>query len=107
MKFTRNRQENLIRTLRIAYHEKEKVDVGDQWQAKVMHHVLGIRHVLSKKNFFEQFGDALWHLAPVACGLILILGVCIVKFHVIPDYAMAKIVANDPMEYGLLQSLLM
>jgi hypothetical protein len=107
VKFTKNFQENLNRTLRAAYHEKEKGEVGEQWQEKVMHHVRGIRHVLSKKSFFEQFGDALWRFAPVACALILILGVCIVKFHMIPDYAMAKIVANDPMEYGLLQSLLM
>jgi hypothetical protein len=107
MKLTRNWEDNLIRTLRVAYHEKEKVEVGEQWQGKVMHHVRGIRHVLSKRSFFEQFGDALWRFAPVACALILILGVCILKFHMIPDYEMAKLVANDPVEYGLLQSLLM
>ena len=107
MKLTRNRQESLIKTLRVAYHEKEKIQVGDQWQAKVMRHVRGIRQIRSKKIFFEQFGDALWRFAPVACALILILGIVIVKFHMIPDYEMARLVANDPLEYGLLQSLLM
>jgi hypothetical protein len=106
MKFTKNWQENLMRIWRLAYHEKEKAEVGDQWQEKVMHHVRGIRHVISKKSFFEQFGDVLWRLAPVACALILILGICILKFHMIPDYEMAKLVANDPMDYRLLQSLL-
>ena len=52
MKFTRNWQENLIRTWRIAYHEKEKMDVGDQWQAGVMRQIRGIRHARSRKNFF-------------------------------------------------------
>jgi hypothetical protein len=107
MRFTRNWQENLNRTLRVAYHEREKVEVGEQWQVKVMHRIRGIHHVMSEKNFFEQFGDALWRFAPVACALLLIFGICIVKFHMVPDYEMAKMVANDPMEYGLLQSLLM
>ncbi len=107
MKFTRNRQENLIRTLRVAYLEKEKVAVGDQWQTRVMRQVQGIRRARSRINFFEQFGNALWRFAPVACALILILGICILKFHMVPDYEMAKLVANDPMDYGLLQSLLM
>lgn len=107
MKSTKNREEHLIRTLRIAYHEKERVEVGEQWQQKVMQHLRTIPLVLSKKNFLEQFGDALWRFAPVACALILILGICILKFHMIPDYVMAKMVANDPVEYGLLQSLLM
>jgi len=107
VKSTKNGQENLIMTLRVAYHEKEKVEVGEQWQGKVMHRVRGIRHVLSERSFFEQFGDALWRFAPVACALILILGVCILKFHMIPDYEVAKLVANDPVGYGLLQSLLM
>ncbi|MFZ0448422.1 MAG: hypothetical protein WAL98_04205 [Desulfatiglandaceae bacterium] len=107
MKFTKNWQKNLNRTLRVAYHEKEKVEVGGQWQAKVMHSVRDIHRLLAKKSFFEQIGDALWRFAPVACALILILGICILKFHMIPDYEMAKIMANDPVEYGLLQSLLM
>lgn len=107
MKFTKNRQEYLIGAFRVAYHEKEKVEVGEQWQQKVMYHLRTIPLALSKKKFFEQFGDALWRFAPVACALILILGICILKFHMIPDYELAKIVANDPVEYGLLQSLLM
>jgi hypothetical protein len=107
MKFTRNWQENLIRTWRIAYHEKEKMEVGDQWHAGVMRQIRGIRHARSRKNFFEQFADVVWRFAPVACALILILGICILKFHMVPDFEIAKLVANDPMEYGLLQSLLM
>ena len=95
----------LKQILTAAYWEKEKAEVGDRWQERVMGTIREMAPVRPGSGFFDVFGQALWRFAPVACGLLLLLGGCILKFHLLPGDEMARMVMDDPVGYTVLESL--
>ena len=84
MKFTKKHEDTVKEILTGAYHEKEKIEVGDSWLVRVMGHIRDLGPLDTKRNSFELFEQYLWRFSPVLCLLILVLAVFLVK---IPDHS--------------------
>ena len=82
-----------------AYHEKEKPEIDELWQVRVMSHIRSLGPISSRKRYFMLFEQSVWRLAPVTCLLILVLAVFLIKLDFIPDYEMAKLFIDDPLEF--------
>jgi len=81
-----------------AYHEKEKPEVNELWQRRVMSHIRSLGPVSSRRRYFMLFEESVWRLVPVTCLLIVILVAFLIKLDLIPDYEMAKLFIDDPVE---------
>ena len=106
MKFSRKHEDRVKEILVGAYRAKEKIDVGDSWHARVMSHVRDLGPLDTKRNSFDLFEQYLWRLSPSACVLILILAIFLVKFQISPDFDIAKIFLEDPVQFSLLQTFM-
>jgi hypothetical protein len=87
-----------------AYHEKERPEVDELWQVKVMSHIRSLGPITSRKRYFMLFEQSVWRLAPVMCLLILVLAALLIKLDFIPDYEMLKLFIDDPVEFAFIQS---
>jgi hypothetical protein len=86
-----------------AYHEKEKPEVDELWQMRVMSHIRSLGPVSSRRRYFMLFEQSVWRLAPVTCLLILVLAVFLTKLDFIPDYELVKLFMDDPVEFTFVQ----
>jgi hypothetical protein len=84
------------------YREKEKIEIDESWQGKVMDHIRSLGSLYPKTGFFEVFQQLLWRLAPVACILVLLLGAAITQIDTGSDYELTKAFIEDPADYTLL-----
>ncbi len=73
MNSPKQKHENLERILRQAYRKKEKLQVGDQWQARVIRRVQELGGIQSTPGFPDIFAQFAWRLAPYVCLLIFAL----------------------------------
>jgi hypothetical protein len=81
---------NVIKALSSAYKAKEKTDVGDLWQARVMGNVLSMGPLYAKTGYFELFQQFVWRLTPVTFVLIGLLGMALIKMDFFSDYEFTK-----------------
>lgn len=94
----------LKKALTTAYHEKEKAEVGELWQKKVMSHIHGQKPIdLIAENFLflDQF---VWRFAAAACFVAVILSAYTLQADFSLEYEAAKLFLEDPVEYELLHS---
>ena len=84
------------------YREKEKIEVDERWQVRVMDHIRSLDPLYPKTNFFEVFQRFLWRLAPIACALILLLGAALSQLDTVSDDELTKVFLEDPADYTLL-----
>jgi hypothetical protein len=80
----------VMNVLRVAYNQKEKLDVGDTWQTRVMGHVLSTGALYARTNYFELFQQFVWRLTPVAFVLIGLLSMALIKMNFFSDYEFTK-----------------
>jgi hypothetical protein len=80
----------VMKVFTLAYKEKEKMEIGDMWQARVMGHVLSMGPSYSKTAYFELFQQFVWKLTPVTFVLVGLLGVALVKMDFFSDYEFTK-----------------
>jgi hypothetical protein len=91
----------LRKALAAAYREKEKVEVGELWQVRVMGRIQDLGSPYPKTSFFELFQRFVWRLAPVACILVLLLGTALTQLNFVSDYEMAEMFIEDPADFSL------
>ena len=103
MKSLKKGHRKLKELLMRAYHEKEKPEVDELWQMRVMSHIRSLGPVSSWRRYSILFEQSVWRLAPVTCLLILVLVALLIKLDFIPDYEMAKLFINDPVEFTFVQ----
>lgn len=84
-----------------AYREKENVEVGELWQARVMGHIRSLGPLYPVTSYLQLFEGFVWRLAPVACVLILILAAIFIHMDFISEYEMARIFFEDPVDFSL------
>ena len=94
------------KVLSAAYHEKEKAQVGDLWQTRVMAHIKSLDPLYPASSYLVFFERFVWRLAPVVCVLLLILAVFFTHMDFISEYEMAKIFFEDPTDVSLFQQTL-
>lgn len=80
----------VMKALGLAYAAKEKREVGDMWQARVMGHVLSMGPLYAKTGYFELFQQFVWRLTPVTFVLVGLLSLALVKMDFIADYEFTK-----------------
>ena len=86
-----------------AYHEKEKHEVDELWQMRVMSHLRSLGPISSRRRYFMLFEQSVWRLAPVTCLLILVLVALLIELDFIPDYELVKLFIDDPVEFTFVQ----
>ncbi|MBN1848619.1 MAG: hypothetical protein JW932_08540 [Deltaproteobacteria bacterium] len=97
-------KENLAKIkkmLTVAYYEKETVEIGESWKSRVMASIQDLRPS-HQVDFIEVFQRILWRLVPVACGLIILLGIAVSQMNLISDYELVDMMFEDPADYSLL-----
>lgn len=103
MKAISNQDMNKVnKVLSAAYHEKENIEVDELWSARVMDRIqsLGSQYTnMDYVGFFQQF---VWKIAPVACVLVLLLGVALAQIDFVSDYELTKMFIEDPTELSLM-----
>jgi hypothetical protein len=97
----RAKEEKMRRALITAYREKERVDVGERWEMRVMHRIRSLAPAPSKTNFLEFFDAFFWRLAPIAVILIVVLVAALMQLNVGPEYDIAQMLMEDPADYSL------
>lgn len=106
MKFIKKEDHTKLRkALAAAYREREKAEVGGLWQSRVMGHIRSLGPVHSHGRYLEPFERLFWRLVPLACILILVLGVAITKLDFVSEYELSKILMEDPADFDLLTLL--
>ena len=103
MKLLKRDQERLKSLLVRAYHEREKPDVDDLWQRRVMSHIRSLGPPGSGRGYMALFEQSVWRLAPMTGLLVLILIALLLSLDFMPDYEMAKIFIDDPVEFTVVQ----
>ena len=82
-----------------AYRERERPEVDEVWQMRVMSHIRSLGPITSRKRYFMLFEQSVWRLAPVTCLLILVLAALLIKLDFIPAYEMVNLFIDDPVEF--------
>ena len=95
----------LRKVLSSAYRKKENVEVSDVWQVKVMEHIRNLDPFHTQPSYLDLFQRLVWQLVPVACVLVLILGMVLSQVGFTTDYVIAKMFIEDPSNYSLLALL--
>jgi len=103
MKSPSHELEVLKKILRQAYHEKENVEVGEQWQLNAMRRIRGLGPIKTETNFFMLFEQFFWRLTPATCILILISVALLFKLDFIPEYDVFASLIYDTEEVTLAQ----
>jgi len=86
-----------------AYREKERPEVDELWQMRVMSHIRSLGPITSRGRYFMLLEQSVWRLTPVTCLLILVLAALLIKLDFIPDYEMVKLFIDDPVEFTFVQ----
>jgi hypothetical protein len=105
MKSVEYRLEVLKKILLQAYHEKEKLESGDQWHMNVMRRVRKLGPLPSKPDPLMQFGQFVWRLTPVTCLLVIVSAAVLLKFDFTPDYNVLISFITDAEDISLAQLL--
>jgi len=86
-----------------AYHGKENVEVGEQWQVNAMRRIKGLGPITSRPNFLVFFERFVWRLTPATCLLIIVGAIIFLKLGFFPDYDVLTLFINDTEELSLAQ----
>jgi len=86
-----------------AYHGKENVEVGEQWQVNAMRRIKGLGPITSRPNFLVFFERFVWRLTPATCLLIIAGAIIFLKLGFFPDYDVLTLFINDTEELSLAQ----
>lgn len=102
-----NEDEMLEEILKKAYQQKEKIEVGDQWQKDTMRRVRELGALQPTPSFAVMLEELVWRLAPVTCLLILGLAVLFALVDFTSGYDAFQLLMNgtDELTFALLAGL--
>lgn len=103
MNSSEQKDERLLKILRQAYLEKEKLEAGNRWQDDVMQRIRKIRESEVAPSSPVVFGQFAWKLAPVTVLLILALTAFLVGSGLTSGYAVFEFVLDGTEELTLMQ----
>jgi hypothetical protein len=86
-----------------AYHEKENINVDDQWHLNVMRRIRGLGPIQSGPSFFMLFEQFVWRLTPVTCLLIIVGAIIFLRLGFFSDYDLFTLFINNAEELSLAQ----
>ena len=99
----KDQHQTLRELLRRAYREKEKVEVGDQWQQGVMRRIGELDEMEASPSYLVMLEQLVWRLVPVTCILIISLTVLLSSFDFISGYDIIQLTMNSTEQITLNQ----
>jgi hypothetical protein len=99
----KHQDKRLRNILRRAYREKEKVEVGDQWQEEVMRRIGELGELEASTSYLVMLEQLVWRLVPVTCILIIGLTVLLSSFDFISGYDVIQLTMNSTEQITLNQ----
>ena len=99
----KHQRQALRELLRRAYREKEKVEVGDQWQDEVMRRIGELGEMEASPSYLVMLEQLVWRLVPVTCILIIGLTVLLSSFDFISGYDIIQLTMNSTEQITLNQ----
>ena len=99
----KDQHQALRELLRRAYREKEKVEVGDQWQEEVMRRIGELGEMEASPSYLVMLEQLVWRLVPVTCILIISLTVLLSSFDYISGYDIIQPTMNSTEQITLNQ----
>jgi hypothetical protein len=99
----KHQHQALRELLRRAYREKEKVEVGDQWQEEVMRRVGELGEIEASPSYLVMLEQLVWRLVPVTCILIIGLTVLLSSIDFISGYDVIHLTMNSTEQITLNQ----
>ena len=99
----KDQHQTLRELLRQAYREKEKVEVGDQWQQEVMRRIGELGEIEASPSYLVMLEQLVWRLVPVTCILIISLTVLLSSFDFISGYDIIQLTMNSTEQITLNQ----
>lgn len=99
----RNEDEALREILRRAYHQKQEVDVDEQWQEEVMHRIRSLGEIEARPSFPAMFEQLVWRLVPVTCLLIVGLTLLLSSVEFFSSYDLVQLLVNSTEDITLNQ----
>ena len=99
----KDQHQALRELLRRAYREKEKVEVGDQWQEEVMRRIGELGEMEASPSYLVMLEKLVWRLVPVTCILIIGLTVLLSSFDFISGYDIIQLTMNSTEQITLNQ----
>jgi len=100
---SRKDHKRLKEVLADAHLEKEKMEIEEHWRERVMIHIRSKVPRPSKADYFEALGRFVWKWSPVACALVLLMAGAAIQFDFLPEYEIAKILMEEPIDMSLLE----
>ena len=99
----KDQHQALRELLRRAYREKEKVEVGDQWQDEVMRRIGELGEMEASPSYLVMLEQLVWRLVPVTCILIIGLTVLLSSFDFVSGYDVIQLTMNSTEQVTLNQ----
>ena len=107
MKPTENKRRQLENVLKDVYRSvgaSKSTTIDPQWKTNVLRQI----RLLHGENTWQPeamdlFNQAVWRLAPVAGGLVVILAVWLYHYGMNPDLDMASLALNNPAQFNLFE----
>lgn len=107
MKLTQDDHDKVIDVLKTAYHAKEAIEVGGQWQQNVMRDIRRLGPLGSASNNAVFLAQLLWRAAPAVCMVILIIGAIVIKLDYMSDFELGNLLTEDPFASTTIDSFFM
>jgi hypothetical protein len=101
----KHEREALLEILRQAHQEKQKVEIGNQWQQELMDRIREFGPIEMKSSFLVMFEHLVWRLVPATCVLILGLTLLLSAVNLIPGNDALQLLMNGAEEHTLVQFL--
>ena len=93
--------DRLRQLLRVAYHEKKKLETGNQWQHAAMRRIRILNLQESQPSFGFLLGSLLWRMAPIMVVLNVVAGIVLANFGLIPGYDLFEAFGCEPLNMEL------
>ena len=82
-----------------AYGSEEACTIPKSWTDGVMSRIRAIGPLCARPPFLSQFEQFLWGLAPLACVLIVVLIIYMIKVDCVPEHELARLLIDDPIGF--------
>ena len=103
MKFFEKNHIKLKKSLVAAYNGKKNAEPGHGWQRDVINHIRRLRPLCPETNCFVLFDQFVWRFAAAACFVAILLSVFVFQTGLSPEYDLAKLYIDDPVELTFVQ----
>lgn len=105
MKVTQNLYDKILTVFKVAHREKARPAVAGSWQQDVMRDIRRQPVEVPEPGDIWVIGLWFWRLAPVTCLLIVIAATLLASQDVIPQYEMATLLMDDPIDSTYVQGM--